>query len=83
MRLGKISTHRGGVSEKVKVMAVIHQRVNALFVCRGQKLLVRDDGELVAVRGGRMIAHARINVRRHVHEMTSGGREFCQTRGTR
>src|SRR5437660_3780298 len=74
LRFGKIAVHAGGKREKMKVVAVIHHSVNALLVRFAQKFFVRRDGSLVAMRRSKMVAHPRINMRRHMREMTFGGR---------
>ena len=72
--LGEFSIHAIRVSEKMQIVAVIHGGVNALLAGRTEELFVCDHGCLITMSRRRMLAHPRVDVRRHVDKMAGGGR---------
>ena len=74
------SIHARGVSQKMEVVAVIHQRIDAGSEASGLDIFfIGGSRDFVAFRRRGMVAHARINVGWHVHEMSRRWREFLQT----
>ena len=51
-------------------MAVIHHSVNALLLRFAEEFLVGRDGGFIAMRRCKMVADTRVNVCRHVGEVT-------------